>query len=120
MRRTLGLVAACCAFSLLAATAARPDAHAPTRTHARTIDCGITSPIVVGGHSVFPQLRRLHAGFLVLAIEWAQVAPTRPTDPTDPEDLAYEWAALDTAFGKADAAGIEIVPEVYATPGWAN
>ena len=119
MRRlSIGLAAACIVSLVVAMSMKTPNAASQPR--ASSFDCGITSPLVVGGSSVFPQLAKLRASFLVLAVRWADVAKTQPTNGRDPEDAAYDWTSLDTAFARADAAGIEIVPEIYATPGWAN
>jgi len=120
MRHSLVVAACCgCAVSILASTAGSTRAE-PVTGRAREFDCGINSPPVVAGRSVFPQLRKLHASFLVLQIAWAQVAPTKPAKPRDPEDPAYVWTALDPTFVQAAASGIEIVPQILATPTWAN
>lgn len=111
--RRLTAFAAVLAAGLVCAVAA-----AATRTS--TFECGITSPAVVAGHSVFPQLKRLHARFLVLPVRWSEVAQAEPTDARDPSDPAYDWRALDLAARRAAAYGIEIVPDVYSTPSWAN
>jgi hypothetical protein len=122
VRRRSVVVAACCGFALtiLASTAVSTRAESATSQQPRGFDCGITSPPVVAGRSVFPQLRTLHASFLVLPIEWATVAPAKPLNARDPEDPAYVWTTLDPTFVQASASGIEIVPEILATPAWAN
>jgi hypothetical protein len=117
--RSVVLAAGCCVVCLFVGNSISAPSSA-AQTQARSLDCGITSPIVVAGRSVFPQLAKLGASFLVYAVRWADVAKTKPANGRDPEDTAYDWAALDTAFAQAGASGIEIVPEIYATPAWAN
>jgi hypothetical protein len=119
-RRSLAFAVICGAASLALVTTAAARPHRAARSHTVFFDCGITSPPIVAGRSVFPQLEALGASFLVLPVRWLDIASSRPADAADPADAAYDWTTLDTIFARADAAGIEIVPEIYATPAWAN
>jgi hypothetical protein len=106
-------VAALAGVGTLAATAA-------TRATPVRIDKGITANPTHNGKWIFPALRAAHAGFLVLPLEWAQIAHSKPTNATNPNDPAYNWSSVDATFQQALKYRIEIVPIVYKTPGWAN
>lgn len=115
MRRPLVLaVIAGVLVSTSAAGAGREAARAST------FDCGITVPSLADVHSALPQLKRLHATFLVVSVQWAAIAPTQPTEARDPNDPAYRWQPLDSAARAAAAYGVQLILDPYSTPGWAN
>jgi hypothetical protein len=124
MRRVPAVIAVA-ALALIVPVAGTPAAPvkkkpAKPKPVGPPIDCGITSVPFPNGKSIFPQLKTLHAKFLVQAVQWSTIAPTQPVAAADPADPAYDWRSLDTAFAQAGRSGIEIVPLVYWTPGWAN
>lgn len=63
------------------------------------------------------------ASTVVLAANWADIAPTdRPTgfDPRNPGDPAYSWGSLDVGVRAATAKGLRVMILVSRAPRWAE
>jgi hypothetical protein len=119
MTRTIAAIAAVGSLSLLGVAALERPATA--KTPAARLNCGIAAPPNNNnGKPIFPELRTLNASFFLADVDWRTIAPRRPAKPRDPADPAYAWSSLRQIFSGARAAGIEVVPMITGTPGWAN
>lgn len=68
----------------------------------------------------FRTLADLGADIVRMNLYWNRVATSRPRHPRDPDDPAYDWSAYDTALGRADRYGVEVMLSIIGTPRWAN
>jgi hypothetical protein len=53
-------------------------------------------------------------------LAWSSVAPVRPEEPRNPDDPAYDWGGLDRELAPYADAGLDVMAQLWLTPGWAN
>jgi hypothetical protein len=121
-RRSLLVFAVICA-ALLALAVVSSRAHA-----ARGLELGFYEPDFASSSaatrtSAFDRAVQAHAGWALIYITWASVAPGNPGpgfQPTHPNDPEYHWDAIDAAVRDASARHLRIVLSITTAPSWAE
>jgi hypothetical protein len=121
MRSTLLVLAVL--IAVLAAPAPAPALAAPV-----TFMTGFTDSTYEEPASTNVSIQRTVAAgaeFVLLRVNWAEIAPSPPpagTDPSDPANPAFHWGGLDGAVRAAAANGLAVVLDIAGggAPGWAD
>jgi hypothetical protein len=108
----------------MAARAARPVAFDSHLRIGAPLMTGFTDSVYLQAPSVrdawLRRTVRAGAQMVLIAVDWASIAPSRPASPTDPGDPAYRWEALDGAIGAASAQGLRVALAISEAPSWAE
>lgn len=83
---------------------------------------GIVDPIysTAGGDAWLGRTAGAGARFILVWVNWAQVAPQRPAAGSDPSDPAYVWGTLDATVRAATANHLAVVLSIANAPVWAE
>ncbi|MGD0713780.1 MAG: hypothetical protein ABSB24_06300 [Gaiellaceae bacterium] len=95
---------------------------------AKSLHTAVSDPaLLVGPDSgaAMAKVASTGATFVLLTIDWANVAPQGSTKPAgfnaaDPADPQYSWAATDEVISAAAANGLEPIVSVEGAPAWAQ
>ncbi len=111
------------AFALLAVCTA-VLAVPPGSEAARPLATGITTvDTVPQGQLGYDRIRSAGANFTRLIVRWSNVAPASEPESWDPKDHTdpnYNWAFYDAQIEQAEAAGLNLLVQLYSAPEWAE
>src|SRR3954469_523659 len=70
--------------------------------------------------TVLDSVAQTHSSIVKTSVYWYGIAPTRPASAANPFDKSYNFADLDEFVRNANDRGLDVLLQIWGTPGWAN
>src|SRR4051794_17538370 len=70
--------------------------------------------------TILDSVAQTHSSIVKTSVYWYGIAPKRPANAASPFDKSYNFADLDEFVRNANDRGLDVLLQIWGTPGWAN